>query len=306
MKRKPSISITILMAAILIAVLSFVMPKNKEKYLGDMFWSQKTFATAKYDAILMGDSRVYRGVSPEIMEKELLGLKILNFGYSNGGLNPTMFEAAEAKLNERSSSKILVLGVTANAITAFTKNNDQYLQELSRPREDVLERLYLNPILYWFSATNPEQLKGSFNPDDNSSYYLSEYHMNGYVESDKFPADTTEAIPSYTRDFTNYKITDQSLASLINEVKESTAKGITVIGFRPPVSQSMRALEDSLANYNETLIKQEIESEGGYWIEVNPNLYKTYDGSHLDKPSAEKFSNDLARRIKLIINHNLN
>ena len=289
----------------MVSALSFVMPKNKEKYLGDMFWSRKTFAANKYNVILMGDSRVYRGLSPEIMEKQLTKLKILNFGYSNGGLNPTMFKVASEKLNPKSKVKVMVLGVTANAITGFTKNNDQYMREFTRPREEVLERLYLNPILYWFSATNPEQLKESFKPKNTTSYYLSEYHMNGYVESDKFPADTTEAIASYTDDFTNYKVNKEALSILANEVKEWTAKGITIIAYRPPVSEPMRELEDSLGHYNETLIKQKIEQEGGYWIPVNPNEYKTYDGSHLDKPSAERFSIDLARQIENILSENI-
>lgn len=266
-----------------------------------MFWSRKTFAPDKYNMVLMGDSRVYRGLSPEVMEEKLPKMKILNFGYSNGGLNPTMFEAASEKLNPKSKVKVMVLGVTANAITGFTQHNDQYVQELTRPREEVLERLYLNPVLYWFSATNPEALKESFKPKDTTSYYLSEYHMNGYVESDKFPEDTTEAIASYTHDFTNYKVKTSAVSMLAEEVKQWTSKGITVIAYRPPISQPMRELEDSLGRYNEGLIRQKIEQAGGYWISVNPNKYKTYDGSHLDRPSAEQFSKNLALQIKQVL-----
>ncbi|MFA9391273.1 MAG: hypothetical protein ACERKD_15800 [Prolixibacteraceae bacterium] len=300
---KTNISITVLMAAILITALSFVMPKNKEKYLGDMFWSRKTFAAPKFNVVVMGDSRVYRGVSPEIMDQHLNGLKVLNFGYSNGGLNSTMFKAALSKFNAKSKTKVLVLGVSANAITDYTKNNDQYLQELTRPREEVLERIYLNPLLYWFSATTPEKLKESFQPIDHSYYYLSNYHMNGYVESDKFPADTTEAIASYEDDFNKYQVNENTLATLFEQVHSLVQQGITVIAYRPPVSQPMRELEDSMGNYNEALLQQRLENAGAHWISVNPNQYKTYDGSHMDQPSAERFSRDLADSISLILRH---
>lgn len=301
MKRTPNISITILVAGLLVAALSFVIPKNKEKYLGDMFWSRKTFASAKYNVVLMGDSRVYRGLSPYVIEKRLSGLKVLNFGYSNGGLNPTMFDAAESKLNKKAKNKVIVLGISANSITSYTKDNNQYLQELTRPKEDVLERLYLNPILYWFSATNPEQLKESFKAADNSSYYLSEYHLNGYVESDKFPADTMEALPSYIKDFTKYKVEQSAIDELFEQIKKWVAEGITVVGYRPPVSHPMVELEDSLGNYNEELIKTGFEAAGGHWVEVEPTEYKTYDGSHLDKPSAERFSEFLAQKISSLL-----
>lgn len=301
MKRMPNISTTLLIAAIVVTALSFVMPKNKEKYLKDMFWSKKTFAPAKYDVVLMGDSRIYRGLSPDIMEEILPDCKILNFGYSNGGLNPTMFKAAEQKLAKNAKHKIIVMGITANTITNYTQNNNQYLQELTRAKEEVLERMYLNPILYWFSATTPKDLKNNLKPKEiPTSYYHTIYHMNGYAESDKFPIDTTEAIPSYTKDFNNYTVNKEKLQQLYAQVKEWTNNGVIVIGFRPPTSQPMVILEDTLANFNEAKIKKEFISSGGNWIDINPSQFKTYDGSHLDKNSAKKLSLLLSEEIKTL------
>ena len=147
MKRVPNISITIILAILLATALSFVMPENEEKYRANMFWTKKTFAPSKYNVILMGDSRVYRGLSPEIMEEKLPGLKVLNFGFSNGGLNNEMFKAAEEKLIKSGQPKVIVLGISPNTITDYTQNNRQYLQELTRPKEEIIERLYLNPLL---------------------------------------------------------------------------------------------------------------------------------------------------------------
>lgn len=300
MKQTPDIARTLLLAALMVGLLSLVMPKNKEKYLADMFWTRKTFAPAKYQIVLLGDSRIYRGISPELMEEHLPEMSILNFAYSNGGLNDEMFRAAEAKLSSR-GNKVLVLGVSANTITGFTLNNEQYRQELTRPREEILERKYLNPLLYWFSATSPEALKTSLDKNQELAYYRSEYHMNGYVESDKFPVDTTEALPSYQKDFSKYQVNEQLLETLFRQVKRWHEKGIEVIAFRPPVSAGMRQLEDSAALYNEAAIKAGIEAAGGYWLDVDTHAYATYDGSHLDKPSAEKFSAYLAIEISKIL-----
>lgn len=301
MRKTPNITITLLLTALLVVSLSFVFPKNKEKYLGEMFWTRKTFATDKYNVVLMGDSRVYRGLSPEIMEIFLPDLNILNFAYSNGGLNPTMFKAAEAKLTKKHDIKIIVLGITTNAITAYTKNNEQYFQELSRPREEVLERRFLNPLRYWFSSTSPEALIQHFSPVEHTSYYLNEYHMNGYVESDKFPIDTMEAIPSYTDDFTNFKVDEQYLKNLFSQVKKWSDNGILVVAYRPPVSQAMKLLEDTLGRYNEDEISEGIISAGGNWIELNNTKFNTYDGSHLDKNSAELLSEIVGFEIKKLI-----
>jgi hypothetical protein len=301
MKRHPDIIATLLIASVLIGTLSFFLPKNEEKYLRDRFWTQKTFASAKYQVIVVGDSRVYRGVSPEVMEKNLPGMKVLNFGYSNGGLNPAMFEAAEEKLSKVGQKNVIVLGVSPNCITAFTQKNEQFQQERTRPREDIFERLYLNGILYQFSATTPEGIRDLLKKKPSASHYRNEYYSNGYVESEKFPVDTMEAISSYTQDFANYKVELQYVERLAWQVKDWSSRGICVVGFRPPASAPMRALEDSVGLYNETIISARFREAGGHWIELKHNRYKTYDGSHLDRRSAILLSNDLAVEIKRML-----
>lgn len=301
MKRSPDIWTTLFLAAILITALSFILPKDTEKYLRDAFWTRKTFAPAKYDIVLMGDSRMYRGLSPEVMKKVLPGMKILNFGWSNGGLNPAMFKAAEEKLADNSRSKVIVLGIATNTITGFTQVNTQFNQERTRSREKIIERLYLNPILYWFSSTSPSALIKHFFEKKDSSFYRNTYYMDGYVKSVKFPVDTMEAIPSYTNDFTNFKVEDKYLDELFRQVKKWSGENIIVVGFRPPVAAPMRQLEDSLGLYNETKLKDGIEKNGGYWIDINPSNYKTYDGSHVNVESAKKLSEKVAKSIRELL-----
>jgi len=296
-----NIPITLIIATILVVILSFLLPTQQQKQLAEIFWTEKTFAPAKYDLILIGDSRTYRGVSPDEMEKKLTGMKILNFAYSNGGLNPVMFKAAEEKLSKNDSPKVIVLGITANCITGYTQNNEQFTIEKSRPREEIIERRYLNPLLYRFAPTTIDLVKDQITNKETQSYYSSVYKDNGWVESDKFPTDTTEAIESYTKDFSTFKVEEQYIEVVMNQVKKWSEKGILVVGFRPPVSQPMRELEDSMGLYNETEIAARFEAACGHWIDLNMSEYKTYDGSHLQKESALKLSSDLAEQDKKLL-----
>lgn len=300
MIKRNNILFTTLAAAIIIVGLSFVLPKNGEKYLGDMFWVRKTFAPSNKNVVLMGDSRIYRGLSPQIIHEHLPELNIFNFGYSDGGLNPTMFSAAEKKLTDKPGFKAIVLGVTANTLSDYTKGNNQYIQELNRSREEILERLYLNPISYWFSAVSPEQLKDNFKHRNTTkeSWYISNYKMNGYVESDKFPADTLEALPLYRKDFSQYQVDEKHLHELFEQVETWTKQGITVLAFRPPISKPMWDLENTKALYKRNEISAGITKAGGHWVDLTNGTYKTYDGSHIDRPSAEKLSLLIAKEIK--------
>ena len=301
MKRRPKIRITLLIAALLTAAFSFVIPNDAEDVKRELFWSRKTFARPVYDVLLLGDSRLYRGLSPEAMKPHLPGLKILNFGYSNGGLNPTMFEAAEEKLAENNKPKVIVLGISANTVTGYSADNQHYLQEVNRPREQLIERMYFHPLRQWFPSTSPRKLLQLFAENKDSSFYRHTYHKSGYVASEKFPIDTTEAIPLYTDDFRNYKVEEKFLEPLFRQVEEWSNEGITVVAFRPPVSQPMRELENTMGRFDEQHIKNEINRAGGYWIELNPSEYKTYDGSHLTIESARKLSVKVANSISELI-----
>lgn len=297
-KHLPDILITVFIALVLSVVLSFILPKNDEKYLGEMFWTRKTFAPAHYDVILMGDSRLYRGLSPTIIEKCFENnIKVLNFAFSNGGLNPEMYKAAEQKINIKSQYKTIVLGVTANSLTSFTINNQQYKQEFNRTREEIIERLYFNPLQYWFSPVSPQGLNEYFWGKPDSSYYINHYFMNGYVKSIKYPIDTLYAIPSYIKDYTNYKVDSVLINKLTNQVKQWNSEGINVFAFRPPIPYSMKMLEDTMGLYNESFIKEQITRAGGIWLNIDTAEYNTYDGSHLDPESATKLSKIVGNTI---------
>src|SRR5512146_2424266 len=95
---------------------------------GERFWVLKTHGKAKYDLILMGDSRVYRGLSPASMESVLTGYRIFNFGYSGGGLDRLMYAAAEKRLDPKSDRPSIVFGVTPLALTPYAARNEHYLQ----------------------------------------------------------------------------------------------------------------------------------------------------------------------------------
>ena len=53
-----------------------------EKHLeSDLFWNEKRYGKQQYDVLLMGDSRTYMGVSPEILREYIPNMDIYNFGF---------------------------------------------------------------------------------------------------------------------------------------------------------------------------------------------------------------------------------
>ncbi len=234
------------------------------------------------------------------MSEYLPKKKILNFAYSNGGLNNFVFEEAEKKLSNNNNKKVIIIGITANTLSGFTRSNEQLKREKTRPREDVFERIYLNGILNHFSSVTPEKIIELIKNKPVTNYYRNKYYPNGYVESDKFPKDTMEAMSSYIDDFTKHKVEYQYIVELVKQVGEWTEKGILVVGYYPPVSYPMKELEKTMGLFDYELIKSEFINNGGKWFDLNSNEFKTYDGSHLEKESAEKLSKVIAECINNI------
>lgn len=298
---KRNIPFTLVATLIFVVLFGLLFPKNPEKYLRSQLFLKKTFAPAVYNLVISGDSRIYRGVVPEIIEKEIEGWRVINLGYSNGGLNPAMFRLAESKLNKSGGTRAILIGITAFTLTPESLENKHYLENKAIKREERIEQMHLGKLLNWFSPMSPEKVRNLFSKPDEPVQYINKYCDEGWVASEKFPADTLEAFESYRQSFLTQKVTPAILDGLIQQISEWEKSGIQVFAFRPPVPEAMLVLADTLAGYDQALISRRVTEAGGTWIDIDPTRYKTYDGSHLNPQSAKALSADLAKIIKKVI-----
>jgi hypothetical protein len=62
----------------------------------------------------------------------------------------------------------------------------------------------------------------------------------------------------------------------------------------------MIELEAEFAQFEEAAFICKFENAGGTWLALDQTGYHTYDGSHLHREAAEKFSSDLAQKIQAL------
>ncbi|NOZ46835.1 MAG: hypothetical protein GXO79_08630 [Chlorobi bacterium] len=286
--------------ALMLAVLFMIMaglflPKpGLVKVQRKRFWALKTYTKTKHNLIILGDSRAYRGVSPEAMHKILPGIDIFNFGFSSGRLNKFIYKQGEKRLDLNGKTKIILLAVTPNALTKHPDENAQINSQLYLPKEEIYQRIYFAPLLTFFTSVKPEDFKQK----KKKVNYVEKFHDDGWVESYKIPEDTTFAMKSYRKWFTKTDVNPGMVNDLILQTKEWSNKGIKVFAYRPPSTYSMEFLEDSLANFREERLIKRFEEAGGIWIPTKSSDYHSYDGSHLRYDSAIKLSEYLAKEIK--------
>jgi hypothetical protein len=270
--------------------------------VGEQFWVLKTHGRARFDMVLMGDSRVYRGLSPQAMESILSGTRILNFGYSGGGLDPVMYAAADGKLDPGSDHKSIVFGVTPLTLTPYAARNQHYLQELSRPADYVYLRLYWLPLVHSLETLDVSDLTRAVHasPSQTQAGYYQEFHNDGWIASWTIPEDPYRTLPSFRDIFSQTPVSQSLVQELMDQTRTWVAAGIRVYAFRVPSSPAMVALEDQISGFDEAAFVAQFQAAGGIWFSIPLEPYHSYDGSHLTKQSALQLSIDLANLIKQV------
>jgi hypothetical protein len=280
---------------ILILIIVILKPtKDNSKNDYDKFWINKTFAQAKYDIVIIGDSRVYRGISPNEIKKYFPDKEILNFGYSSARLSNILFRQSINKFSPDCKEKTIIIGVTPNSLITEVNENQHLMENLNMPREKRYEILYFNNFLKHFEVIKGRDFKQK---DTTAPKYIQEYKENGWVASNKLPEDTIEAIDSYRPWFAENNVSYELINNLLIHIKTWTKQDIKVYGFYMPTSWSMKQLEDSLSGFDQNQFANKFTKAGGKWLNFNNKKYHSFDGSHLDKKSAIEFSNDLANEI---------
>jgi hypothetical protein len=263
----------------------------------DVFWMDKTHALPIYDVVLVGDSRVYRGLAPQAMELE--GMAILNFGFSSAGLSKEYLQATVAKLNPQSVNRTVVVGITAfslsNEINA--RENRHWLSYRIRPvgRQQSLSEWCRTTVPSWIESPIDRLQWNVQGVALGEVQYHQRFWSNGWVESDTSPRDPTRAINGYKEGFKSpdNRCIPEHVLALSSWIKEQVKSGVRVICFRPPTTEAMDKLENSEGDFHEQGIRESMIAAGALWFEDTRADYESYDGSHLTFESARRFSRNL-------------
>ena len=266
-----------------------------DAYEFNRFWIEKTHGVGaqKFDVLICGDSRVYRGVSSRVIAEKLTDYSVFNLSYSSGSYSDFMLDYIEKHLNKGAKQPILILGITPYSLTAKAAMDEHIRTELGRKKEEILEYRYFKSVKNHFEALNLNTIMFKTREAPAAKYYQKYNYDEGWVASYKNPADPKAALTEYTRDFLNNKVSHELTTGLLHRISKWTDKGFRVYGFRPPSTTEMVALETKLSGFNESDFVKEFERSGGKWINLDTKEYRSYDGSHLDENSAIKLSNTL-------------
>ena len=292
------VAITILLAVVISTLIGFFYTTLPTDELMKRFFTYKIHHPQKYQLLISGDSRVYRGISAKVFENTL-GLSSFNLGFSSTLYDEEYLNLIDEKLDFESEKKVLVLGITPHSLLEYAYPNGHIKQIKNMKREEVIDYLYLFPLKRFYSSFNASELGTSlFNEHSLVDTYIQDYkYKEGWVASDYLHRNPYYALKSYSKTFTGKHINQKNLKALFAKINEWHKKGVEVYGFIPPSSVNIEVLERNKTSFDDSYIVKEFIANGGKWLTIN-NIYHTYDGSHLYEEEALKLSKELSDKIR--------
>jgi len=289
----------VLILAVLMALIFHVSrdEMDTEEIRKNRYWVAKSHSVKQYPILFAGDSRMFRGMSPEDFSSEMNGVEAYNYAYWSNGLGRVYLEGLENKLDKEADLKMIVLGVSPHSLTPRAARCEHFIYETGRSKEQVLQNLYLSRLQEVFAPVQVLDLKDKLLGRAKPNNYRITYHSNGWVESYWLQPDTTYSTQFYQEIFTGNQVSDEVISGLLEYVSRWNSMGIHVAGFRPPTSEAIKSLEQKKSGFDEALFVEQFKAAGGIWIPINNGAYQTFDGNHLEHQSAKRLSSDLGKSI---------
>ncbi|MEZ4805417.1 MAG: hypothetical protein R2852_08010 [Bacteroidia bacterium] len=299
MRNKKTLSIfklTLLLpfAIILFFVFKQIIPKaDSNSMLKESFWAHKVCQNSVYDIVFVGDSRVYRGIDPYVIDSMLDGVKSFNYGFSSAGLDSVLIYKA-VNILDKNGKRVLVFGVSPNSFIKTSLQNNHLNMLVSQTDEE----LYIKQIFYpKLSVFNTYTLSDINKLLKGNHYYEEFNNQTGFVSSDRQPIDTLSSLIAYKHQFENNRISKKAIDDFCRTIYALQKAQIDVYCVRIPVSFQMKLLEDQMTDSFFYSFSERLKLQGVKILNANDALYNTYDGSHLNSKSATKYSQLIATMI---------
>lgn len=277
------------------------------------YWMAKAQWVRKSPIVIAGDSRAFIGVSPSSFESEL-GIPAVNAGFSSAKLTSPYLEYIRGVVDVSADDPTIIFGVSPFSFTNRRSEGTGYLTAVKRNSSSTssiemilrhtvsgLDPLSMKHLLFLvFKRFGHADILSMQSPLQGVLEH--EYRPDGWVAvtAREFPADSdSRRIQEITELRKRIENDPENISAFCEFIASCRSDGVRVILFRLPVSKRVADYEENLFDVDFDQLRHSFEFSGGVWISVPDSLdLKTYDGSHLERASAVKLSEELAKMIR--------
>jgi hypothetical protein len=234
-------------------------------------------------------------ISPRSLADRFGGIRVKNFAFNAQRFDERYLAAANRVLDPKSRARRILLGVTPQALLRSRAAHAPPSPTADPP--SGVERLAAAISEHFEPLNKRLEIQNLLHPRQAVSMRMV-YGEDGWV-STQTNLERPEAWTGYFEAlFRNERFDVLALNSLSSAIGRWRTHGVRVYAMRPPTTKEMVALENRLSGFEEVAVVRALEEAGATWIPVPDSTWHAYDGSHLDRESAERFSAWLGQRIR--------
>jgi hypothetical protein len=284
------------LAFLFVIAMGSLRPDKSVGMYPKQYWATKITWKHCADVVVTGDSRVLMALSPAVMLEKFPDKRVSNYAFGGNWYSIEYLEAAEEVLIPESKEKIIIMGITPNAISE--KGEIGNFIELSNiSKQDAYLDIHFAPIVYFFEPMSfRDAFQGMF-PSMANTHTVKNYTADGWVGVHKIPSGGRNELKRYRKIFEKRRVSDETIHNVIKYVAKWTRSGIRVYGFIAPSCKDMLELEEKFSGFNEPEFIKLFKSAGGIWVDIDPGRYESFDGSHLQDNAALEFSRDFTNSL---------
>jgi len=263
------------------------------------YWANKFEFRRCAEVVVAGDSRIQTAIAPSEMSPRLGNLRVRNFGFEGVGWSNEYLDAVEGVLDPKGQNPIIILGVSPHTFSPSSAILSGFTREKQyAARRNLLDNAMRDAVAFFEPMSIKNALRKLFFIKTHERYRY-EYTRDGWAATVRTKPDPTLSLEAYRNVvFRNNTFKREIMRNLLDRVRRWRAQGIVVFALCPPTTEAMIAVEREVSGFDQDAFVVKFQAAGGVWLDFTGGEYDTYDGSHLDRPSAERFSRDLADAVR--------
>jgi len=243
------------------------------------------------DVVVLGNSQVYRGFDPEAFAGQCRSVKALNFGFSGVLLRPSYVQASLPVLRAN-GPKVLLVGINPLQFKD-EKFSDGFIDTQRHDKQFRLPwrfEAWLQPLMARLRSLEQPL------PADRRVYW--QYNSDGFVASD---APGMVIRPSryqrYANDYVSRPFSKSMYDGLLSQLVAIQRDGYQVLVFSTYSSTPFELIDARMSGLDDARLAADLHRLGLAYLPVAVDGLRSYDGTHLDAPSAAEFSRRLGRVV---------
>ena len=296
------IACTLTLAALLVGLTALRRgPDDGEALKADLFWAQKLTWHQSATCVIAGDSRACRALVPNVLDKTQPQRRTLNFAFDSSGYSAAYLNAIEAVLDPHASERIVLLGITPYSLTPAALATNEFEYRRNWMPFQSMTGLYAKQSLRYVHPLRVDKAYDELiTATPKAATHAErdrEFHDDGWLAMNRYDGREDVYAEHYRASFEGNTVDSEIVEQLLYYVRDWRDNGIRVIAFRPPVSEIILSIENEYSGFDESAFRAAFEAAGGRWMEIEPARYVTYDGSHVGREEAERFTANLAKNL---------